>query len=101
MDIRLPIAIALGVAYAAWLAWRALKDPETSEKRLNSLARYALFWGLGILVLTVLSYINRAPVADILLAKIPRVRAQGAIAFSYACLGSSVVFWLAASRARS
>jgi hypothetical protein len=101
MDIRLPIAIALGVGYAIWLALRALKDPSTSEKRLNSLARYALLWGIGILGLTVLAYIGHVPVADILLAKIPRFRAQGAIAFSYVCLGSSVVFWLAASRARS
>jgi len=101
MDLRLPIAIVLGIIYAVWMAWRALKDPATSEKRLNSLARYALLWGAGILVLTVFAYVDRVPVADILLAKFPRFRAQGAIAFSYACLSSSAVFWLASTRARS
>ena len=101
MDLRLPIAIALGVAYSTWLAWRALKDPTTSEKRLNSLARYALLWGTAILVLTVLSYIDRVPITDILSANVPRVKAQAGIAFAYACLASSVVFWLASSRARS
>lgn len=101
MDFRLPIAIALGIAYAAWLAWRALKDPMTSEKRLNSLARYAFLWGLGILAFMVLAYADRVPVEDILLARLPRFRAQGAVAFAYACLSSSAVFWLASTRARS
>ena len=101
MDFRLLIATAIGISYSTWLAWRSLKDPTTSEKRLNSLARYALLWGAAILALTILTYVDRIPITDILLANLPRVRAQGAIAFSYVCLGSSVVFWLASSRARS
>ena len=101
MDYRLPIAIILGVAYSTWLALSALKDPATSEKRLNSLARYALIWGIAILAIEVVFNIDRTPISEILSARVQSVKAQGGIAFAYAFLASSVVFWLASSRARS
>ncbi|WP_447939878.1 hypothetical protein [Pseudoxanthomonas mexicana] len=101
MDYRLPIAIVLGVAYSVWLAWSALKDPTTSEKRLYSLARYALLWGIAILTLTIVANISHTPISDILSARLQSVRSQGGIAFAYAFIASSAVFWLASSRARS
>ena len=101
MDFRLPIAIAVALVYSVWLAWSALKDPSNSEERLNGYATYAFGIGAFFLLIAVIFEIDKLPLADILQGKMTSTRSQGGLAFAYACLVASGVFWLASARSKS
>jgi len=100
VDYRLPFAIALSLVYSVWLAWSALKDPESSEKKLSGYAQYAFVIGLLFLALEVISHIGKMPLNEILQAHMTRTRDQGAVAFSYACLVAALVFGVASTRSK-
>ena len=101
MDFRLPIAIAVALVYSVWLAWSALKDPSNSEERLNGYATYAFAVGAFFVFIAVIFEIDQLPLADILQGKMKSTKSQGGLAFAYACLVASGVFWLASTRSKS
>ncbi len=100
MDLRLPIAIAVGLTCSAWLAWSELNKPG-SAKRLEELSIFTLIVGVFFLSLTIFFNINRYSISDILMANISHVNSQGSIAFSYTCFLASVIFREASRRAKS
>ena len=100
VDYRLPIAIAIALSYSVWLAWHTLKDPDSSEEKLSEYATYALLIGLLFFSLEVISHIGKMPISEILQARMQHTRDQATIAFSYACLTTAVVFWIASTRSK-
>lgn len=101
MDHRLPVAIAIATAYSIWLAWRALRDPQSSEKRLTDYAKYAFSVGFVLLTVEIALHISHMPVTAILQAKMSSTKSQGAMAFAYSCISACCVFLLASTRSKS
>ena len=101
MDLRLPIVLAIALAYAVWLALDSLRDPTRDKSYLKGYAQLLCFFGTISLSLVILRYIDRLPLAEILLARVPDTRSQTGVAIAYACFIGSVVFWLASTRSKS